>query len=218
MDGRAIEDLRRLATQDEQLAEREHGLRELDSEVRRIRERAEGFEAFFAHFEDAGRRAESAVESAEAEVARRRREMGEAEAALAAERDEERRELARRALARAEDHHSVAEAGLGRARADKEELEQQASAWQEELPLLETRAAELSGQIPDAGMPASGAQALVAWASHAHAELFVAVRQLETERERVIREANELASALLGEPTYGSTVAQALGRVEHAVR
>src|SRR4051812_2238206 len=58
MDGRAIEDLRRLAAQDEQLAEREHGLRKLDSEVRRIRERAEGFEAFFAHFEDAGSRAE----------------------------------------------------------------------------------------------------------------------------------------------------------------
>jgi hypothetical protein len=30
----------------------------------------------------------------------------------------------------------------------------------------------------------------------------------------VIRESNELASMLLGEPTYGATVAQALARVE----
>jgi len=218
VDRRAIEDLRRLAAQDEQLTEREHSLRELDSAVRRIRERAEGFEEFFARREVAGSRALLAIEAAEAEVAERRKEIGEAQTALAAERDEERRALAQRALARAEDHLSVAEATLGRARADQDELEQQATAWQEELPLLEQRAADLSGQIPDAGMPASGAPALVAWASHGHAELFVAVRQLETERERVIREANELASALLGEPTYGSTVAQALGRVEHAVR
>ena len=34
------------------------------------------------------------------------------------------------------------------------------------------------------------------------------------QRERVIREANELATMLLGEPAYGATVAQALARVE----
>ena len=55
---------------------------------------------------------------------------------------------------------------------------------------------------------------LVEWASHAHAELFVAAGQIDVQRERVIREANELASMLLGEPTYGATVAQALARVE----
>jgi hypothetical protein len=54
---------------------------------------------------------------------------------------------------------------------------------------------------------------LVAWASRAHAELFVAAGQIAAQRERVIREANELASMLLGEPTYGSTVEQALARV-----
>jgi hypothetical protein len=54
---------------------------------------------------------------------------------------------------------------------------------------------------------------LVQWASQAHAELFVAAGHIDGQREQVVREGNELASMLLGEPTYGSTVAQALGRV-----
>ena len=59
----------------------------------------------------------------------------------------------------------------------------------------------------------NGPRALVEWASHAHAELFVAAGQLDAQRERVIREANELATALLGEPTYGSTLEQLAQRV-----
>src|SRR5258707_450769 len=47
-----------------------------------------------------------------------------------------------------------------------------------------------------------------------HAELLVPPGQLDTSRERLIREAHELASMLLGEPTYGATIGQALARVE----
>jgi hypothetical protein len=42
----------------------------------------------------------------------------------------------------------------------------------------------------------------------------VATRQLDAQRERIIREANELGTMLLGEPTYGSTAAQVFARVE----
>ena len=62
--------------------------------------------------------------------------------------------------------------------------------------------------------PGEGPRALIDWSSHAHAELFVATRQLDAQRERIIREANELATMLLGESTYGSTTAQILARVE----
>ena len=65
--------------------------------------------------------------------------------------------------------------------------------------------------LPD---PGEGLRALIEWGSRAHAALFVDSRQLGAQRELVIREANELASAVLGEPTYGSTVEQALARVE----
>jgi chromosome segregation ATPase len=214
VDRRAIDDLRRLAALDDELGARERRLQELDETVRELRGRAEALEVFFARYDDAEHRARSAIESAEADIARRRAEVAEAKAELENERDEERRELARRALARAEDHLSIADIALGRASTDAAQLEREAADWQRALPLLEDRARQLSAELPDLERPGAGAPALIAWASHAHAALFVGVRQLEAERERVIREASELASALLGEPTYGSTPAQALARVE----
>ena len=216
-DLRAIEDLRRLVARDEELGIRERRLQEFDAIVRRIRERSEAMQVFFARYEEARRRGRTAIEGARGEVTRRQHEVAAAETTLAAERDEARRELARRAVARAEDHLSVAGISLARAQADAERLEQEAQDWQEELPELEQDAHRLSPDLPDVGQPAPGAQALVDWAAHAHAPLFVAVRQIEAERERVIREANELASALLAEPTYGTTPAQALARVEQRV-
>ena len=214
MDRRAIDDLRRLAALDDELAVREQHLQELDETVRGLRGRAEALEAFFAGYDEAERRTRAATESAAAEVERRRAEVGEAKSELEGARDDERRELAGRALARAEDHLSVAEIARSRASADAAQLEREAADWQRELPRLEARARQLSTDLSDIDAPSSGTPALIAWASHAHASLFVAVRQLEVERERVIREANELASALVGEPTYGSTPAQALLRVE----
>ena len=59
---------------------------------------------------------------------------------------------------------------------------------------------------------------LVDWAARAQASLFVAVGQIDTQRDRVIREANELATMLLGEPTYGATPEQARARVEATLR
>ncbi len=216
-DRRAIEDLRKLAAQDAELGARERALQELDEIVRRIRERAEAIEQFFARYEAARHGARAAITAADAEVARRRQAVAEGELALTAERDEERRELARRALARAEDHLSVAVISLARTQTDAEQLEREAQDSQRELSELEQTARRLSSDLPDVAPPGAGAHALVEWASGAHAPLFVAVRQIETERERVIREANELASALLAEPTYGSTPAQALARVEQRV-
>jgi hypothetical protein len=64
----------------------------------------------------------------------------------------------------------------------------------------------------------AGARGLIEWASYTHAKLFVAAGQIATSRERLIREADELASMLLGEPTYGATIAQALARVEANAR
>jgi hypothetical protein len=83
----------------------------------------------------------------------------------------------------------------------------------ERVPSRLAQLFERARRIDDAPPPADASE-LVAWASHAHAELFVAARQIDAQRERVIREANELASSLLGEATYGATPAQALARAE----
>jgi hypothetical protein len=81
------------------------------------------------------------------------------------------------------------------------------------VPRLEQRARDIARAAGHVPAPPGGVRDLVEWASHAHAELFVTARQLDAQRERVIREANELATMLLGEPTYGSSVEQLAERV-----
>jgi hypothetical protein len=51
-----------------------------------------------------------------------------------------------------------------------------------------------------------------------HAALFVVKGGLETERERVVREAGELGAAVLEEPPVGASVSLVRRRVEDALR
>ncbi|HEX3806203.1 MAG TPA: hypothetical protein VHV52_05415 [Gaiellaceae bacterium] len=213
MDERAVTDLRELAERDSELAERGSRLRALDAEVAAVRARAEAIDAFFAEYPQEEMRRRETVAAADAELERRRAELAAAESAFAAAREDETRERAETAIERGRDHVAVATAGLERARAAAAELERDASALSEELPLLEQRARRAAVEVPDAPEPAAGPSGLVEWASHAHAELFVAAGQLDVQRERVIREANELATMLLGEQTFGATVEHALARV-----
>lgn len=213
MDARAVNDLRELAREDGELSAEASRLRDLDAQVAAVRARAEAIDAFFAGYpEEEGNRRE-AVTAAESELERRRRELHEAERELDAAADGEAHERAQHAVERARDHVAVADASLGRARAAADELERDAQSLPEELSLLEARAAAIAREAADVPEAQPGARGLVEWASHAHAELFVGAGQLDARRERVIREANELATMMLGEPTYGSTVAQALARV-----
>ena len=56
------------------------------------------------------------------------------------------------------------------------------------------------------------------WGSRVHAALFVVRGQLEGERDRLVREANELGGAVLGEQLAGSSVALVRRRLEEALR
>ena len=208
-----MDDLRGLAERDAVLAEETERLQALDAQVATLRARAEAIDAFFAAYPEEERRRRAEVEAAEAELARRRAELADAERELAAAHDDAARERARHAVSRANDHIAVAAATVERAAAAAAELERDASTLPEELPLLEARARAVAEAVEHVPRPGHGVRALVEWASHAHAELFVATRQIAAERERLIREANELATSLLGEPTYGSTVAQLAERV-----
>lgn len=212
MDARALDDLRELSRRDEELARRAGRLRELDGQVAALRARAEAIDAFFAGFPDEEPRRRTAADSAQAELERREAEAADAEAALARASDDERAR-AKAIAGRARDHVATARATLQRARDAAGELERDAATLPEEVPLLERRARAVAAEVPHLPAPATGPRQLVEWASHAHAELFVAAGQLDAQRERVIREANELATMLLGEPTYGSTVAQLAERV-----
>jgi DNA repair ATPase RecN len=215
VDDRALNDLRDLAARDAELASQAARLRELDASVVELRAAVEGVELFFARYpaEETARR--EAVRDAEAELERRRDQLREAESALAETSDDVARIHAQHAVDRALDHIAVAEAALASVGAAHDELEREAAALPSRVPDLEQQAAAIAEEVPDLPTPGTGPPALVDWAARAHAELFVAAGQIDTQRERMIREANELASVLTGEPTYGSTAAQALARAEH---
>lgn len=213
VDERALADLRQLAERDAELAGRARLLDELDARVGDLRERAKAIDAIFAAYPAEETRLRDTLATARAELERRRNELAEAERELEHAHDEDSREHAQHAADRGRDHVQVALAALERASEEVDELERRAAALPDELPRLEATAREIAGQAPELPAPPAGLRDLVDWASHAHAELFVGAGHLATQRDRVIREANELATMLLGEPTYGSTVDQALARV-----
>jgi chromosome segregation ATPase len=211
VDERAVNELRRLAGLDAELSERASALRELDDRVAALRERAEAIDTFLSAYPDEEPRRLRELEEADVELVRRQEELAVAKRRLAAAQSDEERIHAENEVARAVDHIAVAETRIERARSAHDELERDAAALPRELHELEVQART----VPD--VPPLGSS-LVEWASHAHAELFVAAGQIDVQREWVIREANELASMLLGEQTYGATVAQALARVEGLTR
>lgn len=211
-----VDDLRELDRYDAELGARAERLSAADAGVAEVRTRAEAIAGFFAAYPHEDDRLRRATADTEHELDRRRRERAEAQAAVDAAHDEEARRHAAHALERADDHIAVAEANLARAREAHDHLEREAAALPAELERLEARAREIAAETPEVPEPGSGPQGLVDWASRAHAALFVGAGSVDSQRERVIREANELATMLLGEPTYGSTVAQARARVEAA--
>jgi predicted nucleic acid-binding Zn-ribbon protein len=208
VDRRALSELRDLAGHDAELTAEADELRRRDDDVAAIRVRAEAIDAFFSSYANQQARHGSAIAAARADLAHRLEELALADAVLARARDEDARIHAQHAVDRAHDHRAVAESTLQRAEGELAELERKAAALPHELAELERRA----------GGGVAGARGLIEWASHTHAELFVAAGQIATSRERLIREADELASMLLGEPTYGATIAQALARVEANAR
>jgi DNA repair exonuclease SbcCD ATPase subunit len=207
VDERAVNELRRLAALDTELAERASAVRGADDSVATLRGRAEAIDAFFAAYPEEEARRSAELTDAREELPRRREELAEAQRTLTEAHDDEARIHAEHAAARALDHIAVAEDRSARAQSAADALERDAAALPHELDELAIQARAVPG-VPPPG------SSLADWASRAHAELFVAAGQIDVQRERVIREANELASMLLGEPTYGATVAQALARVE----
>lgn len=208
-----MDELRSLADRDAELASRAARLRELDGQVAALRAAAEAIDAFFAAYPEEESRRRAVLAEAAAELTRRRTELAAAEAQVEQERDAGLRERAEHVAERARDHLGVAEGAYSRAQASADELERDAASLPSQVPVLEDRARTIAAEVGHLPAPPAGPRALVDWASHVHAELFVAAGQLDAQRDRVIREANELASMLTGEPAYGSTVAGALGRV-----
>jgi len=206
-----VDELRELVRVEHEEAAESDRLHGLDADVAELRSRAEHISRFFAEERLEKTRLQQAEQEARSEFERRESELAEAEAELERATDDDQRALAEQRLTRARDHLEVATHTAEQAAELHFSFGREADDLARELPELERHAQELAAEIPGAPPPGDD---LVEWASQAHAAAFLAVGRIDTRREQAIREANELATAILGEPTYGSTPAQALARVE----
>jgi hypothetical protein len=215
--------VRELELRDEAIAASLETLNSLRGRTRALGAEAARLAAVLVQMPGERTAAASVIERGEAAVARLRDELAEAEEAAAhARRDREGREraaeLARAALARAQEElvsaRGRAEALAGaQATADREAAAVVAAAAAVAREL--EAAPRLSSRVP--APPDAGLAGVTDWASRADGALLLARSGLEDQREAVVREANELAAAVLGDPSAPAGVHQIRERVEAAI-
>jgi chromosome segregation ATPase len=179
-----------------------------------------------------GERAALARSEAEARDARSQASAGVADAehelarlASARREDEDARAVAERRLDRARETDAESAARVERLTAEQATLAAAEAAARVEADALLAAAREVAAQIDEIprvsdtgrGAPAADLRGLTDWASRVHTALFVVRAQLEGERDRVVREANELGGAVLGEQLGGANVALVRTRLEEAL-
>jgi hypothetical protein len=208
-------------------ADRSHeaALREVDGlsrETEAIHERADELARFLGSAPAAAESLEQALAEAEAQATVHAEALAQAEAELAdAERrgDDERLAAARRAQVQAGDGLAVATKRIGSLRDERRELERRVRDAEREAPEVEDRARTIAESLqrlphlagPAGQAPPAGLQGVSAWATGARAALLVARSGLAVQREAVIRQVNELGSAVVGEPMM-ATSAEVIAR------
>jgi hypothetical protein len=199
--------MRELERADEQIGAALADLDRLADGVDSVRAKVDELEAFAVRLpaEREGRAAD--LERAWAEKSAAQQMLEKAETAVRAAEPEDAQE-AERFHVRARDRASVAERRLAEAAAARGDLENRVGKATIEGHELHARARTLAAELRGrpriaeyAGKePGPGLGGVEAWTEVARASLFVARGQLATEREAVIRQANELGARALGEP------------------
>jgi hypothetical protein len=197
----------------------------LAGRVENVRQGALELEAFLARLPEERARLRASAEEARREEADARQALASAESAVRtaeAGADPARLRAARRALQTAQDLHHVTERRVADAREEAAVLERLAASSRRSEEQLQasarTLAAELVGRPRVAGAagapPPPGLAGVREWAGTARAALFVSRGGLARERETVVRQADELGAAMLGEPLVAVSVAAVACRVE----
>ena len=199
-------------------------LDELYASVVEIRGRAVELQELFARLPKEREAAAAAAQETETALSAAQESLRRAVEELAASEadgDAERVAAARRLEVRARDHLHIAERKTEAAREQASELEARAETGRDEAAELEVRARELSDVLEErprltdavAG-PGTAPEGVAEWGTQARAALLVARSQLATERDAVLRQANELGAVLLGEPIPPTPAAAVAARVE----
>jgi len=171
-----------------------------------------------AEAEDRDVRASAADELAAAEQAAEQLTGRRAE-------DEQRREAARRVEHAEERLHELA-ARVERREAERAALLAIEADARREVAQLTGDAAHLAARLHDVPRisrsgreePEAGLAGIESWGGRVRTALFVVRGQLEVERDRIVREANELGGAVLGEQLAGNSVTLVRRRLEEALR
>jgi chromosome segregation ATPase len=221
----ALAFLRELEDTDETLSAAEADLDELAAEVGRVRLRAADLDEFLARIPVEREQLEAERAEAERQAGHVLQAKDEAEESLAVAepgRSEEAVVEARRGVVRTRDALRMAERRVSELDEEAAKLEGAATDAIREAADLEARARRLAAAFREhprlteqaASGPLQGLAGVVEWGSAARAALFVARGGLGSEREAVIRQANELGSVLLGEPLLVTRPATVRRRVE----
>lgn len=155
------------------------------------------------------RRAE--VRLSELESGKRADEEGRLRARREVEQTRTSEGDARQRLERLDVERAEQEAAIAAARREASELLESAVLLAAEVAAVERVSETGREPAPDR------VEGLPDWSSRVHTALFVVRGQLEQERERLVREANELGGVVLGEQVAGSSVALVRRRVEEAL-
>jgi chromosome segregation ATPase len=218
-----------LERRDTEIATELDAVRSLEERVGAIRERVgvvrEALERVPLEQESLGRlrdEADAAVAAARAEAERTAARVASLESGRR-KRDDE--------LDRARKEAATARDALADALATRTRIDERGSALAEEERVLRAEAGELAeaavrvaedvrdvGRVTESAGRAPGTShaALEEWGSRVRSALFVARGILETERERVVVEANVLGASVLGEQLGASSVALVRRRLESA--
>ena len=200
-------------------------LRRVDDIGARARRVSRALEAIPAEIEQA----ERAERDARAREAEARRDLADAEARLeeagrSRRAGEDARVAAERAVRRAVVAAEDAVSTVAAMRERLEALVRDEAALQAEGEGLAVEARHVAAEVTAAprvsesgrSAPGSSLAEIEEWGARAHAALFVVRGGLETERERIVLEANTLATAVLGEQVGGSSVALVRKRLEES--
>ena len=212
-----------LEQRDATVAGRIDELAAISTEVEAIRARAAEIESLLEGVPTERAHLDQADAEAERDLALARAALTEAEAVFERARSDDAREAARQRLARAAADVQAVEQQRVRLVARRRTLEHEVDGLEAEALELQLRARaaaaslERTSRVSPTAPPEPGLSGLVDWGARAHAAVVVARGGLESERERVVREANELASSVLGEPLYTASVTLVRRRLEEAL-
>ena len=225
MDDRRLAFLRELEQADEAVSVVLTELDELYAACERVRERALELEVFASRLPDTRVATARTLEESRrtAEEARAAHGQAREELRAAEEQDDaERLGAARRFELRTRDALAGAERRVRAAEAEAARLEDEAAAAEREGEEVGERAAELAAALRerprlamDAGeLRETGLAGIAEWGTRARAALLVARGQLASERDAVIRQANELGALVLGEPLTAKSASGVARQVE----